>query len=70
VEAARETLALPAGAIIQDGGKNVVYVELNKGRFEAREVITGRRSGDLVTIVSGVQPGERVVVDGVMLLRS
>lgn len=70
VEAAREIPALPVGAIIQDGGKNIVYVEQSKGRFEAREVITGHRSGDLITIVSGVQPGERVVVDGVMLLRS
>jgi cobalt-zinc-cadmium efflux system membrane fusion protein len=69
VEAMRQTPALPVGAIIQDGGKNIVYVEQGKGRFEAREVITGHRSGDLVTIVSGVQPGERVVVDGVMLLR-
>jgi cobalt-zinc-cadmium efflux system membrane fusion protein len=70
LEAVREILALPVGAIIQDGGKNIVYVEQDKGRFEAREVITGHRSGDLVTIVSGLQPGERVVVDGVMLLRS
>jgi len=70
LEAKRETPALPVGAIIQDGGKNIVYVEQSKGRFEAREVITGHRSGDLVAIVSGVQPGERVVVDGVMLLRS
>jgi cobalt-zinc-cadmium efflux system membrane fusion protein len=70
LEAMRRTPALPVGAIIQDGGKNIVYVEQNKGRFEAREVITGHRSGDLVAIVSGVLPGERVVVDGVMLLRS
>jgi cobalt-zinc-cadmium efflux system membrane fusion protein len=70
VEAVRRVPALPVGAIIQDGGKNIVYVEQSKGRFEAREVITGHRSGDLVTIVSGAQPGERVVVDGVMLLRS
>lgn len=70
LEPARETPALPIGAIIQDGGKNIVYVEQGKGRFEAREVITGHRSGDLVTIIKGLQPGERVVVDGVMLLRS
>jgi cobalt-zinc-cadmium efflux system membrane fusion protein len=70
LEAARKTPALPVGAIIQDGGKNIVYVEHSKGRFEAHEVVTGHRSGDLVTIVSGVQPGERVVVDGVMLLRN
>jgi membrane fusion protein, heavy metal efflux system len=70
LEDLRETPALPVGAIIQDGGKNIVYVEQKKGRFEAREVIIGHRYGDLVIIVSGAQPGERVVVDGVMLLRS
>jgi membrane fusion protein, heavy metal efflux system len=70
VEAVRQIPALPVGAIIQDGGKNIVYVEQSKGRFEEREVIIGHRYGDLVTIVSGALPGERVVVDGVMLLRS
>ncbi|MBO0858901.1 MAG: efflux RND transporter periplasmic adaptor subunit [Chloracidobacterium sp.] len=69
LEAMRETPAAPIGAIIQDGGKKIVYVERGKGKFEAREVVTGHRSGDLVAIVSGLQPGERVVVDGVMLLR-
>jgi len=69
LEAMRETPALPVGAIIQDGGKKIVYVEQDKGKFEAREVVTGNRSGDMVAIVSGLRPGERVVVDGVMLLR-
>ena len=68
-EGVRETPALPVGAIVQDGGKNIIYVEQGKGRFEAREVVTGRRSGGLAPIVSGARPGERVVVDGVMLLR-
>jgi cobalt-zinc-cadmium efflux system membrane fusion protein len=69
LEGVRETPALPVGAIVQDGGKNIIYIEQGKGRFEAREVVTGRRSGDLAPIVSGARPGERVVVDGVMLLR-
>jgi cobalt-zinc-cadmium efflux system membrane fusion protein len=69
LEGVREIPALPVGAIVQDGGKNIIYVEQGKGRFEAREVVTGRRSGDLAPIVSGARPGERVVVDGVMLLR-
>ncbi len=68
-EGVRETPALPSCAIVQDGGKNIIYVEQGKGRFEAREVVTGRRSGGLAPIVSGARPGERVVVDGVMLLR-
>ena len=70
LEASQEIPVLPACAIVQDGGKSIVYVEQGKGRFEAREIITGHRSGGLVAIVSGAQPGERVVVDGVMLLRS
>lgn len=68
-EGLRATPALPSCAIVQDGGKNIIYVEQGKGRFEAREVVTGRRSGGLAPIVSGARPGERVVVDGVMLLR-
>jgi cobalt-zinc-cadmium efflux system membrane fusion protein len=69
LEGVQETPALPVGAIVQDGGKNIIYIEQGKGRFEAREVVTGRRSGGLAPIVSGARPGERVVVDGVMLLR-
>ena len=73
LEAVKPTPVLPVGAIFKDGqgeGRNVVYVEQSKGRFEMREVVTGNRVGDLVAIISGVSVGERVVVDGVMLLRN
>ncbi|MBO0797335.1 MAG: efflux RND transporter periplasmic adaptor subunit, partial [Blastocatellia bacterium] len=70
LEAMREVPALPVGAIIQGDGRNVVYVEQGRGRFEMREVVVGNRVGDKVAVVSGVKPGERVVVDGVMLIRS
>jgi membrane fusion protein, heavy metal efflux system len=69
LEAKRETPALPVGAIIQDGGKNIVYVERSKGRFEQREIMIGNRVGDMVAVLGGVNVGERVVVDGAMLLR-
>ncbi len=69
-QASREMPVLPVGAVIQEGGRNVVYVEQSKGRFEQREVVTGNRTGDVIAIVSGVSAGESVVVDGVMLLRS
>jgi membrane fusion protein, heavy metal efflux system len=69
-QSSREMPVLPVGAVIQEGGRNVVYVEQSKGRFEQREVVTGNRVGDVVAIVRGVSAGERVVVDGVMLLGS
>lgn len=70
LEAIKPTPVLPVGAIVQGDGRNVVYVEQSKGRFEMREVVTGNRVGDFVAVVSGVSVGERVVVDGVMLLRT
>jgi len=69
LEAVRQMPVLPVGAIIQGDGRNLVYVELSKGRFEARQVELGNRVGEVVAITSGVSPGERVVVDGVMLLK-
>lgn len=69
-DAPSRTLALPAGAVVQDGLRSIVYVERARGEFEARQIIPGRRSGDMISIASGVAPGERVVVDGVMLLRN
>ena len=69
-EAVKATAVLPVGAIIQGDGRNVVYVEQSKGRFEMREVSIGNRVGDLIAILTGVNVGERVVVDGAMLLRN
>ena len=69
-ESVREMPVLPVGAVIQGEGRNVVYVELSKGRFEERQVEIGSRVGDFVAVLSGLNPGERVVVDGVMLLKT
>jgi cobalt-zinc-cadmium efflux system membrane fusion protein len=69
-EAVRNMPVLPVGAVIQGDGRNVVYVELSKGRFEERQVEIGKRVGNVVAVLSGVNQGERVVVDGVMLLKS
>jgi cobalt-zinc-cadmium efflux system membrane fusion protein len=46
-----------------------VFVEQAPGRFIERDVVVGKRAGSLVRVVSGVQPGDVVVVDGVMLLK-
>lgn len=69
-EPAKPTPVLPVGAILQGEGRNIVYVEQSKGHFEKREVTLGHRVGDVVAILSGVTAGERVVVDGVMLLKN
>jgi RND family efflux transporter MFP subunit len=63
-------IAIPADAV-SDGGKiKTVFVERGEGRYEPRTVETGWRFGGEVEIVAGLQPGERVVVEGAFLLDS
>jgi cobalt-zinc-cadmium efflux system membrane fusion protein len=61
---------VPAGAIVQGDQRNIVYRENSTGVFEPVEVTFGRREDDRVPILSGIKPGDRVVIDGAMLLRN
>jgi RND family efflux transporter MFP subunit len=65
----RQGLAVPASAIFDDGGQEVVYVLLDGEHFQRRLVRLGIRDGDWVQVLSGVEPGERVVSRGAYLLR-
>ena len=61
---------VPAGAVIQGDGHAVVFVEDAPGRFRQADVEVGPRAGDLLPVLGGVKPGDRVVVDGAMLLKA
>ncbi len=65
----RQMPAVPSGAVIQSDEGPSVFIERAPGEFQRVTVTVGRRSGDLLPILSGVRPGDRVVVDGAMLLR-
>jgi len=60
---------IPVGALLQGDGKTSVWVETARGHFQPVEVKTGDRAGDMLPIISGLKPGDRIVVDGAMLLR-
>ncbi len=68
VLAERSSLVVPASAI--QIGQNGPYVYLIKGdsTAEIRPVNPGQRHGSLVAIESGLQPGERVVVTGQLMV--
>jgi membrane fusion protein, heavy metal efflux system len=65
---ARRVVTVPAGAIVQDERRTSVFVERAHGEFERRDVVPGPRRDNLVVITSGLGRGDRVVVDGTMLL--
>ncbi|MFL5366743.1 MAG: hypothetical protein ACJ781_14840, partial [Myxococcales bacterium] len=47
-----------------------VFVERSAGVFEPRRVEVGRRLGERVEILRGLEPGDRIVVSGTFLLDS
>lgn len=67
-ESARR-LAVPATAVLDDGGQNVVFVMLDGETFARRVVHAGLRDGDFIAIESGIEAGERVVTLGAYQVR-
>jgi RND family efflux transporter MFP subunit len=65
-----DALSLPASALLDTGLRQRVFVEIGEGLFQPREVTTGARLGDRVLLLSGIEPGERVVTSGNFLLDS
>jgi hypothetical protein len=62
-------VVLPFTSIVTVEGKNYVFVEREKGQFHRTEVITGISNKDVVTIVEGLSPQDRVVIQGSILLK-
>jgi membrane fusion protein, multidrug efflux system len=57
-------LLAPAGALMERGQLTGVYVVDSQSVARFRLVTAGGRRGDWVEILSGLSPGERLVVAG------
>lgn len=66
----RRALTVPASATINTGERSVVFVDMGAGRLMPHEVEVGRAAGDYVEILSGLEPGQRVVTSAQFLLES
>jgi cobalt-zinc-cadmium efflux system membrane fusion protein len=69
IDASDAGLTLPVGAVlIKDGKDPVVYVQKDTLTFVRRRVVVAQPVEGRVQIVSGLSPGEKVVVRGALLL--
>ena len=68
IESTAAMPVIPAAALVRSGDRTVVFVERAPGHFEERVVTIGKPAGTLLRVLSGVKPGDSIVVDGVMLL--
>lgn len=60
----RKVLAVPRKAVVEISTQPFVFVQPGGESFLKRRVKTGISDGTFVEIVSGVEPGERVVTEG------
>ena len=61
-------VAIPTGAVIDSGTRQVVLIAKGEGRFEPRPVKLGRRGDGYVEILDGVTRGEEVVTTATFLI--
>jgi cobalt-zinc-cadmium efflux system membrane fusion protein len=62
-------LTVPLASLQTSKGKTVVYVREGE-RFEERVVVTGRKDGSRVEILSGLKRGERVAASGSFVVKA
>jgi Cu(I)/Ag(I) efflux system membrane fusion protein len=65
-----QKLAVPEGAIIDTGMRQMAIVDKGSGYFEPREVKVGTKVDDYYEVISGLKAGERVVTSANFLIDS
>jgi cobalt-zinc-cadmium efflux system membrane fusion protein len=69
VRGQHSAILLPQTAVLREGEKASVFVEQAPGKFDQRQVTLASAKGDKVEIASGLNPGDKVVIEGAPLLR-
>jgi RND family efflux transporter MFP subunit len=69
LNAKTKAVTVPESAVVDDGGRPVVFVQVEGEAFARRPVKLGIRESDAVQVTEGLKPGERVVTRGAYLVR-
>ncbi len=63
-------LMIPSTAVLQAGSRQIAFLERGNGLLEPRQIETGLRVDDSVTVISGLHAGDRVVSSANFLVDS
>jgi hypothetical protein len=65
----RQVVTIPNQGIVEEMGNYFIFVQLTPESFEKRLVTLGATDGYRTEVLSGVEPGERVVTKGASMVR-
>jgi cobalt-zinc-cadmium efflux system membrane fusion protein len=63
-------ITVPKEAVLEVDGKEYVYVAESDGRYMKHPVKVGTAAGEEIRILEGLNPGERIVTKGAILLKA
>ena len=63
VEQSLDAVVVPIAAVLSDGGQEIVRVVTPEGVIERRAIETGMLDGAYVEVITGVAPGEYVILE-------
>ncbi len=63
-------LSVPASAVLETGTSQYVFVAGPNGKLDPRQAVLGERAGEFREVLSGLQPGEKVVTSADFLIDS
>jgi multidrug efflux pump subunit AcrA (membrane-fusion protein) len=64
-----QALLIPDVAVQSDQGYKYVYLASGENKVESRYIETGRAHGPLREVLKGLTPADRVIVNGLIMLR-
>lgn len=68
--AKEEIIAIPVSSLLEEQGATYVYVQISGESYTKRAVQIGTSDGIRVEVLSGLKIGERIVTEGVMLVKA
>lgn len=66
----QSVLAVPREAVLDSGTRTLAFLDRGEGRFEPREIKTGRTFDGYTEVIEGLQTGDKVVTSGTFLIDS
>lgn len=70
VRAVRSAVVVPQSAVVREGTSAYLFVRTAPGHFERRTVTLGRDMESQVEVMTGLAPGDTIVVEGTELVRA